>query len=294
MERLIGDIGAGNRLLFCLAGVHGNEQGGVTALEQVMARIRAAALPLQGRFVAMRANVRALQSGSRFVDCDLNRIWTPALIEKARQTAAHRPSEWDELAALTDYLHQIAPARYEERYFLDLHETSAENGTFVIVRDRAHVQPVTGQLHVPFVLHLEEELAQSTVPYMQERWGFRSLAFEGGQIRTAASIAHHEDFVWQMLVISGCLRPSDLPSLPVTSAWRDRPARWVRLAYRHSITPEDQFRMLPGFRNFDRVQQGQVVASDRHGPVICPTDGYMLMPLYQPQGTDGFFVAVEG
>ena len=48
--------------------------------------------------------------------------------------------------------------------------------------------------------------------------------------------------------------------------------------------------MKPGFRTFDRVWSGQELAQDRHGCIRSPQDGYILMPLYQNQGCDGFFI----
>jgi succinylglutamate desuccinylase len=51
--------------------------------------------------------------------------------------------------------------------------------------------------------------------------------------------------------------------------------------------------MLPGFRNFDPVREGQLLA--RSGPqlareVRAPWSGTLIMPRYQGQGLDGFFL----
>jgi succinylglutamate desuccinylase len=48
--------------------------------------------------------------------------------------------------------------------------------------------------------------------------------------------------------------------------------------------------MNPGYRSFDEVRRGQALAVDAHGVVSCPESGRLLMPLYQPQGEDGFFL----
>jgi hypothetical protein len=65
----------------------------------------------------------------------------------------------------------------------------------------------------------------------------------------------------------------------------------LEVTYRHAIAPEDGFQMRPGFGSFEPVVSGQVIADDAEGIVAVPTDGFLLMPLYQKLGNDGFFVA---
>ena len=48
--------------------------------------------------------------------------------------------------------------------------------------------------------------------------------------------------------------------------------------------------MEPGFRSFDPVEKGQVLAHDRHGDLRAHEDGRILLPLYQHQGLDGYFL----
>ena len=42
--------------------------------------------------------------------------------------------------------------------------------------------------------------------------------------------------------------------------------------------------------NFQTIKTGDVLAHNEHGPVSSPMDGLILMPKYQPQGDDGFFI----
>jgi hypothetical protein len=66
--------------------------------------------------------------------------------------------------------------------------------------------------------------------------------------------------------------------------------RVVEVRHRHAIVPEDDFRMEPGFRNFQPVHRGQVLARDRKGEITARETGLILMPLYQRLGDDGFFL----
>ena len=67
----------------------------------------------------------------------------------------------------------------------------------------------------------------------------------------------------------------------------------LELRYRHPVTPDDAFEMLPGFRSFQPIVSGQVLARDRNGDVQSPEGGRLLLPLYQAQGEDGFFLVRE-
>jgi succinylglutamate desuccinylase len=49
--------------------------------------------------------------------------------------------------------------------------------------------------------------------------------------------------------------------------------------------------MEPGWANFHRVRRGALLARDRSGAVLAPCRGLVLLPRYQGQGNDGFFVA---
>jgi hypothetical protein len=65
--------------------------------------------------------------------------------------------------------------------------------------------------------------------------------------------------------------------------------RVLEVTGRHAITPGDGFAMTPGFQNLARVKKGELLAHDRNGAIRAPRDGFILMPLYQGQGADGFF-----
>jgi hypothetical protein len=48
--------------------------------------------------------------------------------------------------------------------------------------------------------------------------------------------------------------------------------------------------MEPGFLSLQQVGRGQLLATDRQGEIPACCGGMVLMPLYQEQGEDGFFL----
>jgi hypothetical protein len=54
---------------------------------------------------------------------------------------------------------------------------------------------------------------------------------------------------------------------------------------------EGFFQMVPGFRSFQSVSEGELPVQDGVNEVRAPLVGWLLMPLYQPSGGDGSFLA---
>jgi succinylglutamate desuccinylase len=63
----------------------------------------------------------------------------------------------------------------------------------------------------------------------------------------------------------------------------------LEVVERRAIDAEDCFHMEPGFRNLNHARRGQLLARDRRGEIRAPSDGVVILPLYQKLGSDGFF-----
>ena len=105
---------------------------------------------------------------------------------------------------------------------------------------------------------------------------------------------HHVAAIWLSLIACGALRPEDVPDRAahhdvLRDVGRGLPGV-VEMRYRHHVEPEDAFRMREGFTNFDSVDRGEVLAFDSGGEIRSEEAGFVLLPLYQGQGQDGFFI----
>jgi len=297
MERIIGDIGNDDngKLILCLGAVHGNELSGVLALERVFNFINKNGIELKGRFVGLRGNLQAIERGQRYIDKDLNRVWSDRII----QTALQKPylfAEYLEIKQLFETFQQIGFSDYQDKVFLDLHTTSAENGTFTLVEVLTDTAYIVDHLHAPIVLGLHKGLLNTSIPYMHMH-GFKSIGFEAGKIGTHQAVDNQELTIWQVLYLNGYLDweqvPDNIQNYTLLLEQNSHLPEVLRLDYCHKIRPEDGFKMLPGFKNFDPIKKGQVVAHDVNGEIKANSNGFMLMPLYQEEGNDGFFLISE-
>lgn len=295
LPRVLGDVGstaAGNTLVV-LGGVHGNEPAGVEALRRVLARIDSLDCALSGRLLGLVGNRAALAVGRRFLEEDLNRVWLPDRLERARTHVPGLGPEERELAELDRLLDEALAGSRGRTYVLDLHTTSGPGPAFVVVHDTLPNRAFARAMSLPLVLGLEEELSGTLTDHLTDR-GAVSITVETGQHRNAASADRAEAAIWVALEVAGLAASCHRPEV---EASKERLAREVEglppaveVLYRHVIGVANGFRMAPGFASFEPIAEGQVVAEDAHGPVAAPRGGRLLMPLYQALGDDGFFI----
>ena len=106
---------------------------------------------------------------------------------------------------------------------------------------------------LPMVLGLEEQLAGTLIDYIGLE-GHVAVGFEGGQHQDPQSVDHLEAIVWIAL--------GELGLVDIEAAWlqaeRDKLVRAsagapaiLEMTYRHAITGDDAFSMLPGFASFE-------------------------------------------
>jgi succinylglutamate desuccinylase len=292
-ERILGDVtrGVPGPTVIALGGVHGNERAGVIAARRVGELLQESEAPLRGRFLALAGNIGALRAGRRFLGRDLNRLWSESDAgppEGEELTPEHR--ERDELAAV---LRGLIRESGGDVVLVDLHSSSAIGGPFLFLSDTLRNRRLAMGVPIPMILGVEEVIGGSLLGWLEAR-GHACLAIEGGQHDEPSTAEHHEAAIWSVLVAAGALDAVDAPGIGelqrALKAAAARHAGVVEIIHRHPVRPEDGFVMEPGFDNFDPVRAGQLLAIDFSGEVHSPADGMILLPLYQGQGDDGFFV----
>jgi succinylglutamate desuccinylase len=287
--RLTGPV-AGPSLV-CVAALHGNEPAGLVALRRVFSRLDAG--DLRGEVVGLVGNRKALAQGRRYLVDDLNRAWLAGRIARVRAATTPLSGEDEELRDLDRELSGILAGARGPVAVVDLHSTSGEGPSFGVLDDTLANRAFAFHFPVPWILGLEEELPGTMLQFLHDE-GAVSVAFESGPHDDPDSVGRAEAAVWIALEAAGVLPPGRRPEpaaarRALADAYAGLP-RMSELRYRHAIAATDEFRMEPGFASFDAIRSGQLLARDRRGPVRAPETGRILMPLYQAQGDDGFFV----
>ena len=283
-QRIIGQLSSpvAGPMLVAVGGLHGNEPAGAHALVRVIDNLRRDAPLVRGDMLALAGNLKALHTGERFVDEDLNRRFS-------RRPADARVAEDAERVELIELLDDAFVRARGPVVLLDLHTTSGKGAPFGVFADTMVSRNFARRFPVPLVLGLEEQLEGTLVDFVG-LIGHVAVGFEGGQHEDPKSIDHLAAIVWLALAHLGLVaRSVETERNVLLHAAEDAP-RILEVTYRHEVASGDGFLMLPGFRSFEPIEQGRIIAEDVKGDVVVPEGGYLLMPLYQKQGNDGFFV----
>lgn len=281
--------------LIAVGSIHGNEPSGRIALQRVSSFLEASGVTINGRVYFLTGNVAAASRQLRFIDADLNRRWTRGHIlrNSVSRSAEDEVSEDREQRELLSTLREILRTAGDEVYALDLHSTSADGVPFATVGDTMRNRRFALKFPVTILLGIEEQLEGTLLEFLNNE-GVVTLGFEAGQHDAGATIANHEALVLCALVHAGIVTASELREYPVHLERLRKvtgKSGFIEVRHREPVSPDDDFIMDPGYRNFARIRKGQNLARNKRGPIVAPEDGLILMPLYQKLGEDGFFVA---
>ncbi len=310
LERIIGEYSGEKNgpLLVCLGGVHGNEPAGVEALQEVFRLLELEpslnpSFEFKGTLLGLRGNLTALKKDVRFIDCDLNRLWREENVARILSTNNEELLvEEKELKELYHLIHQKIDQHQPDKLILmDLHTTTASGGIFSIATDEKESCRIAQGLHAPVILGMLRNLSGTTLHYFtNENFSVETTAvcFESGQHEELDSVKNAVSAIINCLRSVGCLNAHDVENKhdELLIRMSSNLPKVAEMLYCHPVEAEDQFVMHPGYLNFQPIQKGELLASDKQGEIRSKEDGLILMPLYQSIGEDGFFLirTVEG
>jgi len=283
-------------LLVLVCGLHGNEPAGVLAAARVLDELAQIQPACSGQVVALSGNLGALRRGQRFERRDLNRIWTPAEMQRL-QDELELGAESLEMRALLAELEPLLAGDWERIALLDLHSTSASGPPSLICADTLANRRIARFLGMPVLLGLEETLPGTLLSYFSER-GHISLCVEGGQNDSPSTVDHHEAAIWLTLAALGFLLEPALPQVARSRACLAGTQAcqfgFIEVMFRQEVADGQGFWMEPGFQHCHTIEEGRLLAQIEQDGVRkalhSPTDGVLLMPRYQGQGNDGYFI----
>ncbi len=294
--RIIGHIQGkqkGPTVVF-FGGIHGNEPCGVDALEQTFQKLKMSSASIRGTIYGIHGNIPAQLQRKRFLDTDLNRLWTSAGIKaiktKKETDLSHEEHELIEIHAL---VLNIIALHTPPFYFVDIHSTSGRTMPFITINDALINRRFSKHFPVPIVLGIEEYLEGPLLSYINSL-GYVSLGFEAGQHTEEASVKNSMAFIGLALVFAGCLQRNEAANFDRYYQNLQQAASgntsFYEVVHRYLIPIGGRFRMALGFENFEEVRKGTVMAMQEERKVRAKKDAIVFMPLYQEQGQEGFFL----
>ncbi len=293
VDRIIGHVKGhkkGPTLVF-MGGIHGNEPAGVFALKWVFERLQAK--KVSGSIYGIAGNLWALKKGERYHKEDLNRLWTKDLLASLPQNgdpAIHHDQA--EQIEINNLLSKILKDEEGPFYFFDMHTTSSETLPFLTVNDSLLNRHFTTQYPLPIILGIEEYLNGPILSYINEL-GYVAFGFEAGQHDDMASIENCVAFIYLSLVYCGSLEKESCEYQhyhDILAKTTGDVRHIYEIYYRYGVNENEDFKMIPGFYNFQRIRRNQQLARSNGNTINAQDDGRIFMPLYQSKGVDGFFM----
>ncbi len=292
-------------LLIVFGAMHGNEPAGVLALEQMFDMLEKEPtnnpdFEFKGRLVGLTGNLKARKKNVRFLKKDLNRQWTLENVAKVKASLLEaldpEEQEMKELLEVVEAeIHDFKPSKI---VFLDLHTTTAFGGIFSIPNHDPESLKIALELHAPVVKGLLKGIKGTTLHYfINENFKEEVVAvtFESGQHNEELSVKRAIAALTNCMRTIGCVQKEHVENRhdSILIEYSKSLPKITELVMIHDIQPGDNFQMKAGYKNFQSVKKGELLASDKHGEIRAESDGVILMPLYQQQGDDGFFLVRE-
>lgn len=301
-ERVRWSIETGKKgpVIILFVGLHGNEPAGVKAIDRISNTLNNDGREMSGSVYAISGNIQALELGVRYIDTDLNRLWEviQSGSDKAYMNGVRRPVEYDESIEIKEAIETILKKekrRATEFIFADLHTTSSKSCAFILLNDTLSNRELARKFPVPQILGIEENIHGTLLSYINNL-GYKAIGFEAGAHEDELSIERSEAFLWLMLHNSGIMElnePEKVRFEELIQAHKSVPDTYYEVLHHKLVVNPEEFQMISGFQNFDRIEAGTPLAYEYGKLIKAPVKGRIFMPLYQKTGRDGFLIICE-
>lgn len=293
-KRILGEV-HGQRpgpTIVIFSGIHGNEMAGVHASKRVLENFEEQRLQCAGQLYFVLGNLKGMEEKVRFLEVDLNRIWTRDKMRLIEEESPLINTETKEQIEIYDAIKSIVAKHDSPFYFIDLHTTSSPSVPFITISDSLNNRAFSSHFPIPVVLGIEEYLEGPLLTFINDH-GHIAIGFEGGQHDDPQSITNCEAFIWKSLKHAGFLLGPETEFLKGFQRHFESLCcayQFFAIHYRHGLNGSHQVQMKPGFNNFEPIEKGQKLGTQNNTQLLAADSGRIFMPLYQTQGEEAYFI----
>src|SRR3989339_235940 len=233
-----------------LVGVHGNEQNGVRALENILPTLQIE----KGCVFFAYGNPKAIEKNKRFTEANLNRMFKSdaMLLEQEKVSDEYARAQF-----LKTYFHKASA-------LLDIHASMVPNSTpFAICEANAH--SVVEYLPISRVVSGFDKVEPGGTDYYMNSIGNIGLCVECGYLGNPQAIQTAEESIIAFLKARGHMA-NDL---------RVRKQTVIRM-YDLYITKTNLFTLAQPFADFEEIASGQLIGKDGQKEIRAKTNSIIL------------------
>jgi succinylglutamate desuccinylase len=187
-------------------------------------------------------------------------------------------------------------ANFTKRYFMDCHTTSSDSLPYLSVQE-VNDNDSWSRNFPTYIVRGFSDIITGDFDHYLSRTGLTGFVFEAGQHESKTSVENQEGMIWLCLKEACSLDLTQISTYPdcvKNFTTKNAPDQKVfDIEYRHGLKDGDDFKMQPGFQNFQEIKKDELLAIQNGKEIRSRWNARIFMPLYQAQGNDGFFVIKE-
>ena len=251
------DSGIMGTNLLVFGGIHGNEHSGVEAIDRFQRDLICNRIKfIRGSITLAVGNLHALQLNQRYVDTDMNRMFTDDNFDRFSDSV-----EFERVK----FLKSLFPGMHA---FLDLHSASSKSHDFLIAEPEC--LDLATKLNATYVLtgwsDFGDDIAGDTENYGNSL-GIQSLTYEAGQHVDPLCVDNAYEMILKMMSVH------DMIDYPFES----QPSKVLKLSELHLKKDENQFFNVD-YQNFLPVKKGSLILDGSH-KIYAKNDSYLIFPV---------------
>ncbi len=268
------DSGIAGPHVMILALMHGNEVSGAITVDRLL---QAGLQPLKGRITLGFANVEAYRrfdarnpDATRYVDEDMNRVWSSSRLDGAEDSAELRRAR------------QLRPIIDTVDYMLDLHSMHEEAPPLIVSGPLEKGIRFAAEVGAPE--HVIIDAGHPNGKRMRDYAGFgdpasakNALLIETGQHFSARSKEVAMDSACRFLIATGAMAASELSAFMLAAEPAQAQQRFIRVTEPVVATSYD-FEFAEDYRGMEIIAKaGTVIAREGEREFVTPYDNCVIV-----------------
>ncbi len=234
-----------------IAGIHGNEQGGLRAIEEAILSI-----PVEnGTVHHIVGNPRALKQNVRFTEMNLNRAFIRGPLKNPKLENSYERLRAKELMPLLDTCDAL----------LDIHSVAKQRSTPFIICEPSYF-PIAKKLPFPIISNGWNTLEPGGTDYYMSTAGKIGICIECGQHTDPIVPKRALKGIRAFLQLMGNISGEPIP---------DTPNQKIITVIDILITKID-FKLAKDFYDFEPVTKGQLLGIDGQEEYKAPSNGVVI------------------
>lgn len=291
-ERLLGRYGNGadGKTLVITADAMDDEHRSAFAVRKVLKTLAKNKIPIKGEIVGLAGNTGS--SNKNLLGELKGSFSTDSLPANQGEYLGYNKAE--EFVELIEEFEKIPGAAV---FYFDLKTSSSVHAPYICHSSNANCKAFASSFPFYKVMGLDKYITDHLGFYLHAK-NYTCSTLKVGVHPHFSAEQIHEAAIWWALVQIGCIQEEDVPDLVkhkevLDGCLSDEGKKTFEVTFKYSIKEDEYFRMIPGYKNFQKIEAGEVLATSDGACVSSHWDGRIFMPLYHAQSNDGFFVLKE-